>query len=302
MARRKKSKKEIPLLILIIAIIGYIFATYGENLSSSLTEEGNLNQNNVTTDLKVYFFDVGQADSILISNNNHHLLIDAGNNEDGPKLVKYIKEDLGITEFDYLIGTHPHEDHIGGLDDIINNFDIKKIYLPDITTTTKTFEDVLDAISSKELTITIPKIGETFKLGEADLNIIYTGTNTSDLNSTSIIVKMIFGNYSYLFTGDTTSEIEKLILKENIDVDVLKVAHHGSEYSSSLEFLQKVTPSYAIISVGKNNSYNHPSTTTINRLKKYTNNIYLTSELGTILLTSDGQKINISTFKTNLDG
>lgn len=302
MARRKKSKKDIPLLILIIAIIGYIFATYGENLSSSLTEEGNLNQNNVTTDLKVYFFDVGQADSILISNNNHHLLIDAGNNEDGPLLVKYIKEKLNIDSFEYVIGTHPHEDHIGGLDDIINNFNIKKLYLPDVITTTKTFEDVLNAIERHNLSITIPKIGEKFKLGEADLNIIYTGTNTSDLNSTSIIIKMIFGNYSYLFTGDTTSEIEKLILKENIDVDVLKVAHHGSEYSSSLEFLQKVTPSYAIISVGKNNSYNHPSTTTINRLKKYTNNIYLTSELGTILLTSDGQKINISTFKTNLDG
>lgn len=301
MARRKRQNNKISLIILFIAIIGYILTMYSNYLNPSQANETS-NQNIVTTDLKVYFFDVGQADSILITNNGHNMLIDAGNNEDGPKLVKYIKEDLGITEFDYLIGTHPHEDHIGGLDDIINNFDIKKIYLPDITTTTKTFEDVLDAISSKELTITIPKIGEKFKLGEADLNIIYTGTNTSDLNSTSIIIKMIFGNYSYLFTGDTTSEIEKLILKENIDVDVLKVAHHGSEYSSSLEFLQKVTPSYAIISVGKNNSYNHPSTTTINRLKKYTNNIYLTSELGTILLTSDGQKINISTFKTNLDG
>ena len=301
MARRKRQNNKISLIILFIAIIGYILTMYSNYLNPSQANETS-NQNIVTTDLKVYFFDVGQADSILITNNGHNMLIDAGNNEDGPKLVKYIKEDLGITEFDYLIGTHPHEDHIGGLDDIINNFDIKKIYLPDITTTTKTFEDVLDAISSKELTITIPKIGETFKLGEADLNIIYTGTNTSDLNSTSIIIKMIFGNYSYLFTGDTTSEIEKLIFKENIDVDVLKVAHHGSKTSSSLEFLQKVTPSYAIISVGKNNSYNHPSTTTIKRLKKYTNNIYLTSELGTILLTSDGQKINISTFKTNLDG
>lgn len=301
MARRKRQNNKISLIILFIAIIGYILTMYSNYLNPSQANETS-NQNIVTTDLKVYFFDVGQADSILITNNGHNMLIDAGNNEDGPKLVKYIKEDLGITEFDYLIGTHPHEDHIGGLDDIINNFDIKKIYLPDITTTTKTFEDVLDAISSKELTITIPKIGETFKLGEADFTVLYTGTNSSDLNSTSIIIKMIFGNYSYLFTGDTTSEIEKLIFKENIDVDVLKVAHHGSKTSSSLEFLQKVTPSYAIISVGKNNSYNHPSTTTINRLKKYTNNIYLTSELGTILLTSDGQKINISTFKTNLDG
>lgn len=301
MARRKRKNNKISLIILFIAIIGYILTTYSNYLNPSQANETR-NQNIVTTDLKVYFFDVGQADSILITNNGHNMLIDAGNNEDGPKLVKYIKEDLGITEFDYLIGTHPHEDHIGGLDDIINNFDIKKIYLPDITTTTKTFEDVLDAISSKELTITMPKIGETFKLGEADFTILYTGTNSSDLNSTSIITKMIFGKYSYLFTGDTTSDIEKTILDQNIDIDVLKVAHHGSKYSSSLEFLEKTTPSYAIISVGKNNSYNHPSSETINNLKKYTNNIYLTSELGTILLTSNGQTIDVSYLDTNTDG
>lgn len=301
MARRKRKNNKISLIILFIAIIGYILTTYSNYLNPSQANETR-NQNIVTTDLKVYFFDVGQADSILITNNGHNMLIDAGNNEDGHKLVKYIKEDLGITEFDYLIGTHPHEDHIGGLDDIINNFDIKKIYLPDITTTTKTFEDVLDAISSKELTITIPKIGETFKLGEADFTILYTGTNSSDLNSTSIITKMIFGKYSYLFTGDTTSDIEKTILDQNIDIDVLKVAHHGSKYSSSLEFLEKTTPSYAIISVGKNNSYDHPSSETINNLKKYTNNIYLTSELGTILLTSNGQTIDVSYLDTNTDG
>lgn len=301
MARRKRKNNKISLIILFIAIIGYILTMYSNYLKPSQANETR-NQNIVTTDLKVYFFDVGQADSILITNNGHNMLIDAGNNEDGPKLVKYIKEDLGITEFDYLIGTHPHEDHIGGLDDIINNFDIKKIYLPDITTTTKTFEDVLDAISSKELTITIPKIGETFKLGEADFTILYTGTNSSDLNSTSIITKMIFGKYSYLFTGDTTSDIEKTILDQNIDIDVLKVAHHGSKYSSSLEFLEKTTPSYAIISVGKNNSYDHPSSETINNLKKYTNNIYLTSELGTILLTSNGQTIDVSYLDTNTDG
>ncbi len=301
MAHRNRKNNKISLIILFIAIIGYILTMYSNYLNPSQANETR-NQNIVTTDLKVYFFDVGQADSILITNNGHNMLIDAGNNEDGPKLVKYIKEDLGITEFDYLIGTHPHEDHIGGLDDIINNFDIKKIYLPDITTTTKTFEDVLDAISSKELTITIPKIGETFKLGEADFTVLYTGTNSSDLNSTSIITKMIFGKYSYLFTGDTTSDIEKTILDQNIDIDVLKVAHHGSKYSSSLEFLEKTTPSYAIISVGKNNSYNHPSSETINNLKKYTNNIYLTSELGTILLTSNGQTIDVSYLDTNTDG
>lgn len=297
--KKRDQKKLTSLIITIIVIFGYYF--YDNNEVEDL--QSNVpNINVVSSDLKVYYLDVGQADSILITNNEHNMLIDAGNNEDGPKLVKYIKEELNITKFDYVVGTHPHEDHIGGLDDIINNFEVENILLPEVTTTTKTFEDVLDAIESKNLCITIPKIDNTFKLGEADINVIYTGTNENNLNNSSIILKMIFGNYSYLFTGDAEKEIEDLILNKNINIDVLKVGHHGSNTSSSESFLKKVTPEYAIISVGKDNSYNHPSQDTIDSLKEYTDNIYLTSEVGTILLTSNGKTIDITTFKTNTNG
>lgn len=306
MTKRKKSKKQnqAPLLVVIIAIIGYLFTTNSDLLNTSLSQEESQtpNTNVVSTDLKIYYFDVGQADSILITNNGHNMLIDAGNNEDGPKLVSYIQKELGITDFDYVVGTHPHEDHIGGLDDIINNFNVKNVYLPDVITTTKTFEDVLDAIDKKNLSITTPKIEDTFKLGEANFTVIYTGTNEKDLNSTSIVLKMIFGNYSYLFTGDATEEVEKAILNKNIDIDVLKVAHHGSEYSTTEDFLTKVTPTYAIISVGANNSYGHPSQEILNRLKKYTEKIYMTSEVGTIVLSSDGKEIEITTIKTDTNG
>lgn len=298
----KKIKKQkssiITILVVILSIVSYYISVH-EEIDSSYSLH---NKNTVTSDLKIYYLDVGQADSILISNNNHNMLIDAGNNEDGPKLVKYIKEELNITKFDYVVGTHPHEDHIGGLDDIINNFEIENILLPEVTTTTKTFEDVLDCLANKNLDITIPVIDSTFKLGEADLSVIYTGTDDENLNNSSIILKMIFGNYSYLFTGDAEKEVEDSILRKNINVDVLKVGHHGSSTSSSESFLNKVTPSYAIISVAKENSYNHPSKETIDRLKKYTNNIYMTSELGTILLTSNGKTINIDNFKTNTNG
>ena len=229
------------------------------------------------------------------------MLIDAGNNEDGPKLVSYLKN-LGITNFDYVVGTHPHEDHIGGLYDIINNFQIENILLPEAYTTTKTFEDVLNAIEKNNLSITVPTIGETYQLGQADLEVIYTGTDNKDLNNSSIVLKMTFGKFSYLFTGDATSQTEKKIINNNIDVDVLKVGHHGSAYSTTEEFLAKVTPTYAIISVGKDNNYGHPATSTINRIKKYTNNIYMTSELGTIILTSDGKNINITNEKTDTNG
>lgn len=300
MAKRKKYSKSpiFTILVAIVSIISCYLATNNEiDKSYSIS-----NRNTVTTDLKVYYLDVGQADSILISNNSHNMLIDAGNNEDGPKLVKYIKEELNITKFDYVIGTHPHEDHIGGLDDIINNFAIDNVLIPEVTTTTKTFEDVLDSIANKDLEITIPKIDSTFKLGEADLSVIYSGTDEKNLNNSSIVLKMVFGDYSYLFTGDAENEVEDIILKKNINIDVLKVGHHGSSTSSSESFLNKVTPSYAIISVAKENSYNLPSESTINRLRKYTDNIYMTSELGTILLTSNGKSINIDYFNTDTNG
>ncbi len=291
----KRETKKAFLACIVIAILIYSLIIGHRSTSYS-------NTNIVTTNLQVYFLDVGQADSILIANQEHYMLIDAGNNEDGPKLVKFIKENLKIDKFDYVVGTHPHEDHIGGLDDIINNFEVNSIYLPEVMTTTKTFEDVLDAIDQKNIQITVPEIGEKFKLGEADFEVIYTGTDESDLNNCSIVLKMIFGNYSYLFTGDATEKVEKTILNNNIDVDVLKVGHHGSSYSTSDDFLKKVTPEYAIISVAKENSYGHPSNDTLNRIKKYTDNIYMTSEKGTILIDSDGKDIKIDNFYTDTNG
>ena len=169
-------------------------------------------------------------------------------------------------------------------------------------TTTKTFEDVLDAIENNNLNITVPKIGDKFSLGDLNFEVIYTGTGTKDLNEASIILKMTFGNHTYLFTGDTTKEVESTILNNNIDIDVLKVAHHGSNTSTSEEFLSVPTPEYAIISVGEDNKYGHPNQETINRLKKYTKNIYITKDLGTIVLTSDGDNININSYITNTDG
>lgn len=299
---KKKQKKFISFILAVLFIIGYyIFEDIPTEESYSNKDEIKVN-NIVTTDLQIYYFDVGQADSTLIINNGHSMLIDAGNNEDGEKLVTYIKEELNITTIDYVVGTHPHEDHIGGLDDIINNFNIKEVYLPEAMTTTKTFEDVLDAIANKELSITVPTIGETFKLGEADFEVIYTGTGEKDLNEASIILRMIFGNKTYLFTGDTTEEVEETILNNNIDIDVLKVAHHGSKYSSSEEFLNIATPEYAIISAGEGNSYGHPEPEALTRLKKHTNNIYITKDLGTILLTSDGKTITITTLNTDTNG
>ena len=315
MVRRKRKRKKnisITLFLMLLAFLyGFYFNEinktfalmydeYGNALLKDSKEEKEQLVDNDNT-LKIYYLDVCQADSILIDSNNEYMLIDGGNNNDGPLLVKYFQE-LGIKDIKYIVGTHPHEDHIGGIDEVINNFNINQIFIPDAITTTKTFEDLLDSIERKNLTFTVPTINNTYTLGETTIKIIYTGTDTSDLNNSSIIIKLTYKKTSYLFTGDATNITEKKILNKDIKSDVLKIGHHGSKYSSTENFIKKVNPKYAIISVGKGNKYGHPNIETINLLNKYNIKTYRTDELGTILLTSDGNNIEITSFKTNTNG
>lgn len=310
MRKKNKSNKIISIILILLAFLyGSFFdeinTTFGlmyDNVSDKIIENTNtLPTINNNDELTIYYLDVGQADSILIKSNNEYMVIDGGNNNDGPLLVNYFKS-LGITNIKYLVGTHPHEDHIGGLDDIINSFNIENIYIPDAITTTSTFEELLDAIENKNMTYKVPKINESLSLGNASLKVIYTGTNTSDLNNTSIVLKMTYINNTFLFTGDMTSVTEEKILNKDIKADVLKIGHHGSRYSSTNEFLKKVNPKYAIISVGKNNKYGHPAIETISKLNKMNIETYRTDESGTIILKSNGENINITTQKTNTDG
>lgn len=236
---------------------------------------------NDQTSLKVYFFDVGQADSMLIQNNGENMLIDAGNNEDGEMLVNNLKT-LGVEKIDYLVGTHPHEDHIGGMDDIINNFSIGKIFMPNVTTNTKTFEDVIDAAKNKDLQIETPKIGDEFTVGNANCGVVYVGADKENLNLSSIIIKLNYNNLSYLFTGDAEAEIENKI--DVGKINILKVAHHGSDTSSSEKFVKETAPEVAIISVGKDNSYGHPSDEIIKRYEEVGSKIYRTDEVGNIFI------------------
>lgn len=284
-------KKHISILVIIFSLF---WGLYYNELNGTYSAP-------VTGDLEVYFLDVGQADSILIKNNDDVMLIDAGNNEDGELLSKYFKS-LNITGFNYLVGTHPHEDHVGGLDNIINDFDIDKIYLPDAITTTKTFTEVLDAMEKKGIMYDVPKIGDKFNLGDANLEVIYTGDDVHDLNNTSIVLRLDYGEVSFLFTGDATDKTEELILNKNINVDILKLGHHGSRYSTTDNFLNKVNPNFAVISVGNPNSYGHPHKETLTKLNNKGIEIHRTDEEGTILIKTDGSNINITNIDTNTNG
>ena len=291
MTGRKKKKNSIDFVGILIVIL---FAIYIGVTNESKADKVELPLDSGT--LEVHFIDVGQADSILIHCKNENALIDAGKSDSGKKLVSYFNN-LGISKFKYVFGTHAHEDHIGSMDDVILNYQIDKFYMPDVITTTKTFENVLDALDKKGYFFDTPKTLETMTVCNATLKILYVGTDSTALNSTSIVIRLDYGNNSFLFTGDATSEVEKQLKDKNIDVDVLKVAHHGSEYSSTLTFLKAVKPKYAVISVGEKNTYNHPSDTILRRLNVLNVITYRTDKNGTIVIGSDGNELQIKTEK-----
>lgn len=300
---KRKKKLVSSFIILIIVGIFYLFQNYP---TSEISENINkrINEVPVTSEerLEVTFIDVGQADSILLENEGHYMLVDAGNNEDGPKLVNYFKNQ-NIHQFDYVIGTHPHEDHIGGLDNIIEGFDINTFYMPDVITTTKTFEDVLDSLAGKNMTLSIPKTNATFKLGDATVKVLYVGTeDESDLNDTSIVLKVTYQNVSFLLTGDASTKVEEKLNPADLESTVLKVGHHGSSTATNEKFLNTVNPKYAIISVGENNQYEHPHTTVLNTLAAHNITTYRTDQDGTIKVITDGTNIEINTSKTDTNG
>ena len=316
---KRKTKNNIyKLIIIVVIIIGAIFSKDYLNYDKNDEAINNLNSKssvttseenpliNVDGNLQIHFIDVGQADSILIKQDNNYMLIDGGNNEDGDMLVKYLKEQ-GVEKLDYIIATHPHEDHIGGLDDVLNEFDTDLVLMPDKITTTKTFEDFLLAIKNRQdvknkngenVTLKkVPKLEEKYNLGNASF-VIYAPNSSSydELNNYSIVIKLSFGNNTFLFTGDAEKLSEKEMLDKNYDLkaDVLKIGHHGSSTSTSDEFLEAVSPKYAVLSVGEDNSYNLPKKTVMDKFKNNNIPVYRTDEQGTIILNSDGTNITFN--------
>ena len=311
MGRRKKKNSiayAITAIIVIVVILLFgnklsmdnietMFSNISENVVAQ--ESPDINTNVVEgQDVVVKFFDVGQADSILVQSAGVNMLIDAGTNNMGNTVVQNLK-DLGITKIDYLVGTHPHEDHIGGMDDVINNFEIGTIYMPKVQTNTKTFEDVLDAISNKGLTITTPEVGYVFEAGNTKCEVMCAGTGTteenSNLNLSSIVIRMVYGEESFLFMGDAEEKNESS--RQWPQTTVLKVGHHGSDTSSSESFLNQVKPEISVISVGINNTYGHPKKITLDKLNALETSIYRTDQNGTITITCDGTSCVVTTEK-----
>lgn len=247
--------------------------------------------NNIERNLIISVFDVGQGDAILIQTpNNKNILIDAGPNSARDSLIGKLNRNR-VKDIEVLISTHPHEDHIGNMDDVIKNYNIKDIYMPKVTTNTKTFINMMEEIKKKNIKIKTAKAGIKFNVDGLDFEFLAPNENFyEELNNYSIVVRVKYGEKAFLFMGDAEKLSEGEILKRGYDVkaDVIKLGHHGSSSSSSTQFIKKVNPKYAVISVGKDNSYGHPHRETISLLNKLGIKYYRTDVVGDVVFESDG--------------
>ena len=243
-----------------------------------------------------YFIDVGQADSALVVCDGATMLIDGGNATDSDLIYAFLKNH-GVKHLDYIVATHAHADHVGGLSGALNYASAAMAFCPVTEYDSKAFNDFVKYLGNKNITITVPKHGDKYKLGSADIEILGPINPSDEPNNTSIVIRVIYGSTSFLFTGDAERLEEQDILETGYDLSatVLKVGHHGSDTSTTYSFLREIMPKYAVISCGKDNSYGHPHDNLLSRLRDADVTIYRTDMQGTITCTSNGKTVSFTT-------
>lgn len=285
-----KGNKAKIIAILIVIIVAAVSSYFTKDEKKTKTVPKS-----ETGKLYVHFIDVGEADCTYIElPDGKTMLIDAGEVENGEEVVDYIT-DRGAEKIDFLVGTHPHSDHIGGLTEVVNSFDIGNVYMPKVSHNSAAYENVIEAVINKDITITSPMGGEV--LYETDSLLIEVlspnRVEYDNLNNYSIIIKLTYGGTSFLFTGDAENEALWEVTGD-VSADVLKVAHHGSNTSSDADFMYRVSPRYAVISLGENNQYGHPHWELMELLSEINAKVYRTDEDGTVVITSNGENIDVN--------
>ncbi len=261
------------------------------------TVSDKASEGQLTDKLTVHFLDVGQGDCVLITCGEHAMLIDAGDNSMGTTVELYLRKQ-NIKKLDYVIGTHPDADHIGGMDVIIYKFDCDTIILPDFEKNTATYRDVIDTINNKNYKITRSAAGKTYSLGQSEFTVISPVSDDygDNANNYSVGIRLTYGDTSFLLAGDAEEEAEEDMLDsgQELKVDVFKASHHGSRTSNTEEFLEAVNPKYAVISCGENNKYGHPHAQTLNTLRAMGIKVFRTDEQGAVIIKSDGKELTFN--------
>ncbi|MDO5388166.1 MAG: ComEC/Rec2 family competence protein [Clostridia bacterium] len=277
----------------------FILLLFALTSGCSYNSANVFNKGEITYDNTVSFIDVGQGDSILVKSNGCYMLVDAGEEDKGSVVAEYIRNE-GIDKLDYVVATHPHSDHIGGMDDILNTFQVDNIIMPDMVTSTKCFENMLNAVENKNINAIVGQAGYDFELGNFKCSIVGPVTIGDDANNNSVVIKLVYGNDSILLTGDCSKAEETDIADSGADIsaNLLKAGHHGSSTSSSDKFVSMVSPQIVVISCGKDNEYGHPHKETLDTFNKYGVKVYRTDEEGTVTAVCSGNGISMVTDNT----
>ncbi len=252
------------------------------------------------TDFAIHFIDVGQADAALVVCDGETMLIDGGNREDSQLIYTYLKNE-DVTHLDYLVATHAHEDHVGGLPGALNFATVGTALCSVDDHDSNVFETFVSQLAKQGKQIEIPRAGNRFELGSAQVQVVGPVRPSDEPNNMSIVLRIEYGETSFLFTGDAEREEEQDILDAGYELEstVLKVGHHGSENSTTYPFLRAVMPEYAVISVGEGNSYGHPTEEALSRLRDAGADVLRTDVNGTIICTSDGKRVTFHTESGN---
>lgn len=305
---KKSLRKKLISVAIVVVALCCILVEYGDELGlpnwQDVLSGVGLSDNAPSAEgtLEVHVIDVGNADALLVRQEDKAMLIDAGERGDGDEILDYLSS-RGVERLDLVIATHPHADHIGGMADVIREVEIGEFliaYMPEEDTpTTAVYLDMLEALVDRDVTVTEAVAGDIYALGTAELTVLAPLTEDDDPNAMSVVTRLSFGENRFLFMGDAEREVERQILQSGrpVSADVLKVGHHGSNTGTHDKFLERVSPDYAILTCGEGNSYGHPHREVVAKLKEASVATYRSDLHGHIVFVSDGKSITVKTQK-----